>query len=332
MNIQTRLDNGKRQELGEKLPLDTPYVLLIEPSSLCNMRCKWCPTGYDDLIKQNSVKPTIMKLEDYKKVIDDVHEFGEKIRVLRLYKNGEPLINPNFDQMVKYAKDSGNFLRIDTTTNGMLLEPELNRKIISAGIDQINISVNGMSAEQICKNTGRKIDFSKFVENIKDLYRCKEQCTIYIKCIQDILTKEEQQQFYDLFGEISDRIFLERLSPAWPAFDVSKSGYYYDNIGNYNQPIENRQVCPYIFYIMVVNADGTVSSCVGDWPHKQILGNLLEDNVVDVWKNGKLKNMQVNHLKMEKDLYVLCSNCKVISHGCYDNIDIYAKKILEELE
>lgn len=57
--------------------------------------------------------------------------------------------------MIKLAKDSKYFKRIDTTTNGVLLNKELNRRIINAGIDQINISVNGVSEEQIYKHIGR---------------------------------------------------------------------------------------------------------------------------------------------------------------------------------
>ncbi len=331
MNIQTRLSE-KREELGEKLPLKTPYVILLDPSNYCNLRCQWCPTGHDDLIEKSKRCQTFMDMELFKKVVNDSNEFEEKIRVLRLYKEGEPLLNKNFSEMVSYAKKYGNFNRIDTTTNGILLNKEFNRKLIDSGIDQINISVNGITEEQIYQHTNRKIDFKQYVENIRDLCKNKGNCTIYIKSIQDILLEEEQQKFLELFGEFADRVFLERLSPAWPNFDLEKYGYPYEEIGNYGQMLEDRKVCPYIFYSMMINSDGTISTCVGDWQHKQLLGDCKTKSLKELWRNGKVIQYQLEHLKGRKNIFPMCKNCKVITHGCYDNIDWAAERILKKME
>lgn len=326
-----RLSINERSNLGEILPLEQPYVLLIDPSNLCNLRCKFCPSGYQDLISGTGRVQKVMNFDLYKKIIDDTSEFNKDIKVLRLYKEGEPLINPNFDQMIYYAKRKRNISRIDTTTNGVLLNPELNRKIIDAGIDQINISVNGVNAEQIFKYTNRRIEFSKYVENIRDLYEHKGNCEIYIKAIEDNLTQSEQQTFYEIFGEISDRIYLERLSPAWPDFEFNSIKKEF-NIGNYGQEIENRQVCPYIFYVMVINSDGTVSTCVGDWKHNQILGDTKKNSLKEIWFGTEMRKCWESHLELKKDCYNMCENCKVIVYGAFDNIDSFANSILTRLQ
>lgn len=331
MNIQTRLSDGKRSNLGEALPLEQPYVLLLDPSSICNLRCKWCPSGYEKLISETGRSQQVMGIELFGKIVNQAAEFGKPFRVLRMYKEGEPLVNPMFADMVKLAKKSGCFKRIDTTTNGLLLNKELNRKIIQAGIDQINISVNGVSEEQIYKHTGRHVNFDDYVNNIKDLCDNKGNCTVYIKSIKDVLSVQEQERFFAIFGEMADRVFLERLSPAWPAFDVSKSGYNYEDVGNYEQPIEDRKVCPYLFYIMVVNADGTVSTCVGDWKHRQLVGDVKENSLKQIWQGEKQRKYQLEHLRGNKDYFEMCKKCKVISHGCYDNIDNCAFEIEQRM-
>lgn len=330
MNVQTRL-NEKRKNLGEVLPLKQPYVLLVDPSSICNLRCQWCPSGYDALISSTGRAQQIMPLELFEKIVEQAKAFSKPFNVLRLYKEGEPLVNPNFPEIVKMAKESKCFTRIDTTTNGILLNKQLNRKIIAAGIDQINISVNGVNEEQIYKNTGRHINFDEYVNNIRDLYNNRGNCVVYVKTIKDILTENEKEKFFDIFGESADRVFLERLSPAWPTFDVSKSGYNYEDVGNYEQPVEDRKVCPYIFYIMVVNADGTVSTCVGDWRHHQIVGNINEENIKDIWNGNMQRKYQIEHLRGNKDCFEMCKSCKVITHGCYDNIDQYAHEIEKKI-
>lgn len=331
MNVQTRLSSEARSNLGDALPLKQPYVLLVDPSSLCNLRCKWCPSGYDSLIAETKRTQQVMPFALFEELIRQAAEYGSPFRVLRLYKEGEPLVNPQFEDMVKLAKESGCFSRIDTTTNGLLLNPERNRKIIQAGIDQINISVNGVSEEQIYRNTNRHIDFEAYVRNIQDLYEHRGDCTIYIKSIKDVLTEKEQETFFQLFGDMADRVYLERLSPAWPDFDITQSGYLYEDIGNYEQPLENRKVCPYLFYIMVVNADGTVSTCVGDWKHHQIVGDIRKNSLKDIWLGERQRYYQLSHLQGNRCNLKLCQSCQVIIYGCYDNIDHVAEQIAEKM-
>ena len=331
MNIQTRLRPGDRNDLGSALPLLQPYVLLVDPSSLCNLRCKWCPSGYDQMIAETKRAQQIMPFDLFETIVRQAAEFGDPLRVLRLYKEGEPLVNPRFEEMVELAKSSGCFLRIDTTTNGLLLTPDRNRKLVHAGIDQINISVNGVSAEQMYRHTGRQVDFQAYVRNIRDLCEHRGNCTVYIKSIQDVLSEQEQEEFFRLFGDIADRVYLERLSPAWPDFDVSLSGYSFEDIGNYGQPIENRKVCPYIFYIMVINSDGTVSTCVGDWKHHQIVGDIHTESLKEIWQGEQQRNYQFAHLQGQKYRLEMCRVCQVITHGWYDNIDVAAEKIMESL-
>ena len=176
MNVQNRLRPGTRNDLSDALPLAQPYVLLVDPSSLCNLRCKWCPSGHEHIIAETKRAQQIMPFELFETLVRQAAAFGAPFRVLRLYKEGEPLVNPRFEDMVRLAKQSGCFSRIDTTTNGLLLNPERNRRIIQAGIDQINLSVNGVSAEQMYRHTGRRVDFQDYVRNIQDL--CEDRKSV----------------------------------------------------------------------------------------------------------------------------------------------------------
>ncbi|MCZ9957418.1 hypothetical protein [Brachyspira hyodysenteriae] len=69
-----------------------------------------------------------------KKIIDDLQQFEGKVKVIRLYKDGEPLLNKHFAEMVEYAKKSDKVNRVDTTTNASLLNKDLSLQIINAGL------------------------------------------------------------------------------------------------------------------------------------------------------------------------------------------------------
>lgn len=327
-----RTSFSPRTSLETVIPLDTPYVLMIDPASSCNLRCTFCPTGYTNLIKNSKRFQGYMQLDMYKSIIDQVNDFKSPLKTLRLYKEGEPLVNPNFVDFIKIAKKNKKILRVDTTTNGILLNHRLSEKIIESGIDQINISVNGVSSEQYYRLTKVKLDFKKFVDEIKFLHSISGDSTIYVKGIAENFNELEKNKFYEIFTDISDRIFLEHLQPNWPKFEVPFLANKEYTVGLYGAELKDRDVCPYIFYIMVINSDGSVSACVQDWQHKLILGNITDHKLVDIWNRGLHKDLQLLHLSKKRCSQEICSICPVLKHGALDNIDKYSEIIYKKIE
>ena len=165
--IIPRIDLHDRMELKNALPLRTPYVIYIDPCDTCNFRCKFCPTGNRELMSKTPGRGHgPMDYTLYTGIIDALSEFPDPIRVVRLYKEGEPLLNPKFADMVRYAKQSPKVLRVDTTTNASLLTPERSLEIVDAGLDRLNISIEGITPEQYSDFSGYQMDFEAFVENI----------------------------------------------------------------------------------------------------------------------------------------------------------------------
>ena len=93
---------------------------------------------------------------------------------------------------------------------------------MTQGLDRINISVEGMGAEQYADFSRYKINFDKFVENIAFFYKHRKQCEMNIKINGDILSEEQTQAFYDTFGDITDGIFVEHAIDYWPTFKQEK--------------------------------------------------------------------------------------------------------------
>jgi len=322
--------NSDRKNLGDVAPLRSPFVLIVDPASHCNLQCPFCPTGHRDLIALNGRYQGPMSLELFEKIIGDLIDFPDMIRVLRLYKEGEPLMNRHFAEMVSIARKSGQVEKIDTTTNGVLLTPRNSERIVAAGIDQINISVNGLSSEQFWNTVKTKVNFSKFVENIKYLYSIKGDCTIYIKAIQENLSIDDQKRFLEIFGDISDRIFFEHLFPNWPGFDdeiIPKDG----SVGLYGGQVREQVVCPYIFYSTTVNSDGTVSLCIQDWARRLVVGDLNRQSLFEIWSGAQINQHRTRHLEGRRKENATCRDCGVMSYSVYDDIDHQAAQILDRL-
>ena len=326
-----RIDLDNRTKLETVIPLNTPFIINVDPSDSCNFKCGFCPTGDRELMKKVGRPFITMNFDLFKKIIDDLKDFSAPIKVLRLYKDGEPLLNPNFAEMVKYAKDSGCVLRVDTTTNGSLLNPTLNRKLINSGIDRINISIEGVNAEQYMSFSKYKIDFDKFVANIRDLYNNKENCEIVVKINGDILTEEDKLFFKKTFEDISDSAYIEHIMSCWPEFELRDGLEVNNELALYGQEIKEVSVCPYVFYSFSINSDGKVSLCFLDWSKKLLIGDTREEKLKDIWLGSKLRDYQKMFLEGKRKSNPICRNCGQMTHGMPDNIDKFSENILKRI-
>ena len=330
-----RIDIHDRTELKNALPLRTPYVLYIDPCDTCNFHCKFCPSGNTELmrsIKGRGHGPMDFSL--YCRIIDSLQEFREPVRVIRLYKEGEPLLHPHFAEMVRYAKASGYCLRVDTTTNASMLTPERSLEIIDAGLDRINISVEGINAQQYADFSGRKIDYEAFVENIAFFYEHRKQCEMNVKINGDILSPSQEDDFYRIFGDITDGISVEHTIDYWPKYEEMQVEND-ETVSLLGGSAGEVQVCPYVFYEMCINADGTYSLCRFDWNHAMILERDKTEwqSPKKIWDSITLWGFQQTFLKKQKlCLTVLsCPKCGILKQGVPEDIDEFAGEILDRM-
>src|SRR5215216_6494686 len=115
-----------------------PVSISFEPTTSCNLRCPECPSGL-----RAFTRPTGM-LENsfFKQTIDDIHK---DLLYLIFYFQGEPYLNPDFLNMVKYAHDKGIYTA--TSTNAHYLTDEKAKQTVESGLDRLIISIDGTTQD-----------------------------------------------------------------------------------------------------------------------------------------------------------------------------------------
>lgn len=118
-----------------KLGLDAPICLTWELTYACNLACVHC------LSSSGRRDPRELDTAEAKAVIDEMRELQV------FYVNiggGEPMIRPDFFELVEYATSSG--VGVKFSTNGSRITPE--RAVELAGMDylDIQISLDGANA------------------------------------------------------------------------------------------------------------------------------------------------------------------------------------------
>ena len=310
-----------RVKLADVVPLSTPFLVIIDIANICNFRCNFCFQSLSkSKLKTMGFKPGVMDMGLFKKTIYGVEKFPEQIKRMYLFAHGEPLLNQQLPEMIAYAKTKDVAKVIQITTNGSMLNPELNQQLIDAGLDELRISIEGLSAEKYKSVAGVDFDFDGFIGNIAHFYANRQDCKLYVKLINTSLEKNEEGAFYRIFNEISDNASIEYVTPYYEGVDYEELFPKHDKtiLGNKPTPIS---VCPRIFYMLNICPDGNVTMCNVDNLEQHVFGNVKTHSLVELWNGKAFTDVRMQHLKNKGRDHPLCGTCVCLNH-CSQESDI----------
>ncbi|UWX58295.1 GTP 3',8-cyclase MoaA [Chlorobaculum sp. MV4-Y] len=119
----------------------------IAVTSACNLRCAYC-------LRDEAGAP--QKTQQL-----DMNEAWRLIRVLAgmgvrkiRFTGGEPLLHPGITELVKLAKSAPGIETVKITTNGVLLDRQLDA-LVEAGLDGVNLSLDTLDREKFISITRR---------------------------------------------------------------------------------------------------------------------------------------------------------------------------------
>ena len=285
--------------------LQPPLSIDIETASICDLACPHCSREY--IITPDK----IMDFKFYKKLVDEAANLG--VPSIKLNWRGEPLLNPQLEKFINYAKQKG-ILEVSINTNAVTLNETKSKKLIESGLDVIIFSFDGGS-----KNTYEKMrpgrfhnnNFENVYANIKRFSEIKKEMNSVfpITKIQMILTKDsknEKENFFKLFNNILDDVtvtqYNERGGSINDLSDEEKNkiqDYLSKNNIKENLPYmvnidgeifisRRRKPCEQIFQRLMITYNGRVGMCCHDWGAQHGIG-FASDKAFKDDKNEFLK-------------------------------------------
>lgn len=329
IDISNAPPSGTRTPLAAKLPLATPYVLQIFPVYACNFRCTYCVLSLPVKKRINPIaNQKFLDLSLFRKCIDDLQDFPDKLKVIRFCGLGEPTLHKQLPEMVAYARDSGRAESIELLTNGSLLTEEFAKKLVDAGLTKIRISIEGTSAPRYKEITQNYDDLDRIIQNITYLYNIRQQCKIYVKIINAALKSEQDKElFFKLFQDISDYIAVEHLFPSSPLIDY---GNLQMNATQNGTPIVDTRICTQPFFLVQLHPDGKIEPCCA-MESPPFVGHIAKQSLADIWNGDELRKFRNVQLNGEGQRHPSCAQCQLYKYNTFpeDVLDNDREKLLK---
>ncbi|MBF0589253.1 MAG: radical SAM protein [Magnetococcales bacterium] len=274
-----------------------PGVVRIEPASACNLACSHCPTG------TVSMERGIMKRETFVRVMERLRPIKDRLRVVVLYHGGEPFMNKRFVEMLKEIKRLG-VPFIKTISNGMLLSDGLIEGVLDHGLDEIEFSLDGLSAEE-SERIRRKSESAQVIARVcrlLDARRARRGHSLRV-CISHNRFLEPgglqgrvspsthvaswlRQAFSRYEGEV---IFKSNWAMVWPHMEVDPALYeiYTDPHGP-----PDRTRCEQLDETLTIGAGGDVLACCYDLTAQLVMGRIQEQSLEEIWEGGRYRALR----------------------------------------
>lgn len=288
-----------------------PYAITVEPTSNCNLHCVECPSGNGSLLRPHG----FMSMELYREIVDKVskHSF-----YLNLYFQGEPMIHPNFSEMVVYAKSKRMF--VFSSTNGHFLTENNIQKLVDSKLDKLIISLDGHDQESYQQyRVGGA--FELVLQGVKNIAQMKigMKSKTPIVVAQVLLLKTTENHLDEIktlaVGAGVDKVEFKKaqfynpnsegtLLPSNPKY----LRYTYSDSKGWILKNQHKKGCKRLWNTLVVSWDGKVLPCCYDKDADYVYGNVSQQEISSVINNFTASTFRKNVLKNRTN-YPMCGNC-----------------------
>lgn len=278
---------------------DYPLNIMIEVTNHCNIKCVMCPR------EVMTRKEGVMDFGLYSKIIDETTKHG-KPYILTLHFSGEPLINKQLPEMIKYAKKKGVPI-VRLNSNGTLLDENKSRELLNSGLDVITIAIE--ANKEIHNKVRIGSDFDAVKENVKQLTEMKR--------ILKLKKPNIRVQILTMDG-VTEEIIKDSISMWEPIVDyvnVASVGTVGGQVDDLGSTREKKTYCKEIWTNMIILWNGDATVCCADHDARLKVGNVLEESVEDIWNGEKYQRIRELHLKREYDKLPLCNQCMNAEHS-----------------
>ncbi len=249
----------------------------LELTNKCNLRCSMCPVNQDMVRPKGFMDPAL-----FLKILDE----NPQLEFILAFQWGEPLMHPQFFELVAEARQRG--VRVMITTNGTYLNKTKRTQLLQSDLERITFSVDGVG-DVHTRIRGYEYDrLKKDILAFKDERDRSGRRTPYIDV--SMVVFEETESYVEAFKE------------EWT--------HLVDRVQTIPKFVSGPRVSPCRELwrgTSVVLWDGRVTICCRDSEGSSVVGDANRERLTDIWNGEKMQEIRRSHAT--KNFGGLCRTC-----------------------
>lgn len=290
-----------------------PYMLQIEPTNTCNLACPLCPVTENRLNRESRH----LRLDEFKAVVDDMEDY---LLLLVLWDWGEPFMNRELPQMIRYAADRD--VRTVTSTNAHFLKDSAYvEEILSSGLTNLIVAIDSLHADHYTAyrkkgELGRAVDGLENLLNIKKKMASKTMVNLRMVVMK--YNEDEISEMRSLARKLKvDWFTVKTVNPSCGISSLDEEilpenpdlrRYQYKE-GTYER-VRLDVHCSRVWHMSNIFSDGSVVPCCYDFAAEMKVGNIQEKPFREIWQSQGYSNLR-KKIFNEKDSIPKCETCTI---------------------
>jgi pyruvate-formate lyase-activating enzyme len=274
-----------------------PYILFIDLTNICNLKCDYCPTGQ----KKYGRKPGYVDLDHIKKLLNDL---GKYLYMAHLFSWGEPLLHPKIKDIITLVHSHRILTNISTNLNTG--NKAILGDICDSGLDYLVLSIDGNSQDVYAKyRIGGNL--SLVLDNIRYLVDYKQKNNLKTPVIEwQYLIFDHNRHEVESAGKTAKRLGVDIFS-ALPGIVPDK----------YKAAWSGNRLCPFLWDSIALQVDGGISACCNLIDAGDDFGHVSYGSFRDIWHEARhetartLFSPKLTHT-LSDDLMHPCMNCSLV--------------------
>jgi radical SAM protein with 4Fe4S-binding SPASM domain len=296
--ILNHFDRLSRLVKGE---LVYPITVEIDPTNVCNHRCKWC-------VSLEAHTGESLDLDTMRRLIDELAASDVKSIVLK--GGGEPTAHPKIVETLDLIRSAG--LSVGMITNGSMPRTGTREKVLEA-CQWVRVSLDAATSA-----THRTIhgttDFGRIIDNVKYLASAGDRVMVGLNFVAEPRNYHEMAAFAKMGRELDVAYVTIRcvFDPSSPLSEDTRAAMREQAIaarqyeaegfrvflGNFTEQYLNAKStqpfpharCLGPNLIGIVGGDGDVYACCFLRGNKRFsFGNVAEQSFTEIWKSPRRK-------------------------------------------
>lgn len=318
-----------------------PSIILLDASSVCQLRCPSCPTGQGMTLKTLGAK--FLKFGDFKRFVD----VNSWVRTIELSNWGEIFLNPELIAILEYGYKKNVALQAFNGVNLNTAENDILEALVKYQFRGMTVSLDGASNKtyKIYRIGG---DFEKVIAHIRLINEFKQRYNTNLPSMtwqfvafghneHEIpqarkMANELKMDFYvklsfgdlytgKVFSPIKDRALICRES----GLDCADRQEY---LKKHGESFLQKATCEQLWKSPQIHSDGRLLGCCINY--KQDYGNVFKEGLLECINNTKInyaRQMLMGKEPPRED--IPCSQCRYYQTMRSNNTWITQEEVLK---